>query len=198
MGDFDYAYPGFAEAAVENNPDSVDAGARYVRPRLDVPLRDPQVGNHRYRILRIDRHGSQVTATLCNYLYGVAGQQPDGTFYSLARGQVSEPKGISAEQVELRAPADAGDLAPQEGPAAAPSDDVFGGWRITGYLAPSLVSDARERASQWPSFEADTESCAEAAPDSPERRAFLTSGTHPREEFATAPPSPGWPAGESN
>jgi len=75
--------------------------------------------------------------------------------------------------------------------------DVFGAWKITGFLN-GLRSPDPEFDKVWPTFGADTATCVEQAPDPPERRAFLIQGEHPRSDFPTSPPSPGWPEGESN
>jgi hypothetical protein len=84
-------------------------------------------------------------------------------------------------------------LPPQTGPQPAPSDDVFGQWKIKGLL--SFFSAHRPAfKSEWPTYEADVATCVAKAPDPPERRAFLVDGEHPRSDFPTSPPSPGWPA----
>jgi hypothetical protein len=81
---------------------------------------------------------------------------------------------------------------PQGGPAPAPAVDVFGDWNITGLLIDSgrLHSDFPK---VWPTHEADLATCIEKAPDPPERRAFLKIREHPRTDFPTSAPSPGWP-----
>jgi hypothetical protein len=76
--------------------------------------------------------------------------------------------------------------------APAPAVDVFGDWNITGPLIDSgrLHSDFPK---VWPTHEADLATCIEKAPDPPERRAFLKISEHPRTDFPTSAPSPGWP-----
>jgi hypothetical protein len=192
MGDLDYAYPGFTRAVP---PDPPDAGWG-LRPNVNHSVSRALIGNARYHILSLSRSADVVTATLCNYGYSVAHQvedaKEDDKFESVARGVALQPKGIFAERVTLTAPSDeSAPLPPQAGPSPAPSGDVFGNWRITGYLFSTSQPGFK---SQWPSFDADLAKCVDKAPDPPERRDFLTDGEHPRSDFPTSPASPGWPA----
>jgi hypothetical protein len=161
---------------------------------VETHLKSPLIGNEQFRILSITGSGG-LTATICNYTYSVSKPDEDGTFYSVARGQSREPRGIFAEQILLAAPpAPASPPLPaQEGPAAAPAVNVFGGWQITGSLSSISVGlPGFEKA--WPTYDADTAKCVATAPDPPARIAFLINGNHPRSDFPTSPPSPGWPA----
>jgi hypothetical protein len=192
MGNLDYAYPGFTRAVP---PDPPDAGWG-LRPNVNHTLDTALVGNARYHILSLSRSADAVTATVCNYDYSVAHQVEDGKennkFESVARRLGWRPKGIFVERVTLAPPSDeSSPLAPQAGPSPAPSDDVFGNWRITGYLFSTSQPGFK---SQWPSFDADLAKCVDKASDPPERRAFLTDGEHPRSDFPTSPATPGWPA----
>jgi hypothetical protein len=193
MGSLDYAYPGFSKAVP---PDPPDAGWG-LRPNINHALDTALVGNSKYHILSLSRSADTVTATVCNYDYAVAHNAEDSKdgdkFESVARGSGRQPKGISVARLTLAAPKDeSSPLPPQAGPSPSPSVDVFGDWRITGYL---FSTSQPEFNTQWPTFDADLAKCVERAPDPPERRAFLTEGEHPRSDFPTSPASPGWPAG---
>jgi hypothetical protein len=192
MGNLDHAYPGFTRAVP---PDPPNAGWG-LRPNVNHKLDTALIGNAQYHILSLTRSADVVTATVCSYDYAVARQADDGkdadNFESVARRLEWRPKGIYAERVTLAAPGDeSSSMPPQAGPSPAPSDDVFGNWRITGYL---FSTSQPGFSSQWPTFDAELAKCVEKAPDPPERRAFLTDGNHPRSDFPTSPPSPGWPA----
>lgn len=193
MGKLDYAYPGFTHAVAPNAPkDSPDIGARNRIPSLDHPLSNPLIGNDRYRILSLNRDGRNVTATVCNYSYAVAAPHSNNSFTSVATG-IGEGRGIYALRVTLVAPIDESDHLPsQSGPEPAPSVDVFGDWQVTGFLN-FFLSQLPNFKSQWPTYEADVETCIKKAPDPPERRAFLIDGEHSRSDFPTSPPKPGWP-----
>lgn len=47
---------------------------------------------------------------------------------------------------------------------------------------------------EWPAELADATTCVDKAPDPVERRLYLLNGAHPRSDFPTLPPYPGWPA----
>lgn len=51
---------------------------------------------------------------------------------------------------------------------------------------------------QWPAEVADVQACVDKAPDSVQRRLFLLSGAHPRSDFPTQPPYPGWPTASAS
>jgi hypothetical protein len=134
-----------------------------------------------------------VTATVCTYTYAVAKQTDDDSYVSVARSQSAEPRGITASRVLLLAPDDGNQaIPPQEGPEASPSENVFGSWVIEGFQS-SISKQQPGFESAWPTYEPDTAACVSAAPDSPERRAFLVQGDHSRSDFPTSPTSPGWP-----
>ena len=195
MGEVDYAYPGFVQAVAADSGDGVqELFAENLRPDDDIaPVSQAPVGNNRFRIQSVTRSGGTVTAMLCNYRYGMGLEQENGTFVSVANKSVNDP-GIDALLLRLTAPADESKnpLPPQAGPAPAPEVDVFGDWKITGFLS-GLAEIDPDFDKVWPTYEADQATCVEQAPDPPDRRAFLTSGEHPRSDFPTSPPSPGWP-----
>lgn len=192
----DYAYPGFDRAVPERSTtdDGADVMTDNLRPDVTRggALDAVRVGNNRFSIQSLARTGDIVIATLCNYRYGLALELDNGKFASVARDSAHDD-GIDAMQVRLTAPAAADNaLPPQQGPAPAPSNDVFGDWTITGFLASYSMPDA-SGAAVWPSLDADIAKCVAESPDPPERRAFLIEGEHPRSEFPTSPPAPGWP-----
>lgn len=198
MGNLDYAYPGFTRAVPPNAPaDSTDSSARNRRPNLEYPLKSPLIGNDHFYILSLGSAGRTVVATLCRYTYAVAKQQDNGMYSSVARKLAAEPRGIDVSRVILAAPdgEPASTLPPQAGPSPAPAGDVFGDWQITGFLA-YFSANSPDFKSHWPTYEADVATCVDKAPDPPERRAFLIQGEHPRTDFPTSPPSPGWPEGK--
>lgn len=187
-GNLDYAYPGFTRAVP---PDDPDDAAWDIRPNVNHSLDNALVGNERYHFLSLSRSADTVTATVCRYSYSVASQLEDGKYQSVARRLDWQPKGIDVERVTLAAPGDESSLLPpQAGPSPAPSDDVFGNWRITGYLFSTSQPGFK---SQWPTYDADVATCVDKAPDPPERRAALIDGEHPRSDFPTSPATPGWP-----
>jgi hypothetical protein len=181
MGSLDYVYPGFSRAV----PPTDDPN---LQPNTNHPRDDALIGNSRYHVLSLNRTGATVRAIVCNYDYAVAAEQGDNKYESVAEGR-SEPQGIDALRITLSAPAEPSTLPPQAGPSPAPGDDVFGDWRITAFEFPTKPYFR----AQWPTYGADVAKCVEKAPDSPERRAFLINGNHPRSDFPTSPPSPGWP-----
>jgi hypothetical protein len=194
MGDLRYAYPGFDQAVpTAGDGDSQDVLKNNLRPDDDRgPVNNPAVGNNLFFIQDIVQVEGTVTATLCNYRYRVALKNKNGSFSSVA-GTFVNDDGIDAMRLLLTAPPQPGDsLPPQTGSAAAPADDVFGGWQISGFLT-SWVSSHSEFAAAWPTYDADLAKCVAEAPDPPDRRAFLTNGEHPRSDFPTSPPNPGWP-----
>jgi hypothetical protein len=81
----------------------------------------------------LTRSGQTVTATLCNYRYGLAHEQDNGTFVSVLNKAVND-QGIDTLRVRLTAPVNESNnaLPPQAGPAPAPAVGVFGDWKITG------------------------------------------------------------------
>jgi hypothetical protein len=61
------------------------------------------VGNNRFLIKSLTRSGQTVIATLCNYRYGLAHEQGNGTFVSVLNKAVND-QGIDTLRVRLTAP----------------------------------------------------------------------------------------------
>lgn len=197
-GDIGQLYPGFQRAVASNGPDGGPPDTLGLWPDTEYPVRTVRVGTSRQHILRLTANGSEVTAVVCSYDFGTAAKVSDEkfAFNPSARGAASENAGISTMRITLTQPEGGlpAHLPPQTGPAAQPARDVFGDWKITGKLA-DLGRASRGRAI-WQTYDADESQCVAKAPDTSERRAFLTSGEHPRDDFPTAPPKPGWPESE--
>ncbi len=161
-------------------------------------MRDRLVGTDRYHILRIDATGRQVTAGVCYWAYTSALDLGGGNYGWKSTLPATDPgAGIAVQWVAMTAPEDAPTppLPPQTGTAESPVDDVFGAWRITGHnMAADAVPQQNSDPAPWPSEVADARSCVDQAPDPLERRLFLRNGVHPRSDFPTLPPYPGWPA----
>lgn len=207
MGDIGYVYPGFAHAVAPNDPASHDYFLNPPPVTQNLwpdpsggPIRHPSVGTGRDHILRIDRSGQQVTAVVCAWTYGTAFNVGDGRYSNdpaNPNGTHGSDDGIFTEWLSMTAPApDAASLPlpPQQGPEPAPADDVFGGWRVVGYASTSPHDNLQLPPAQWANRQADADACLAKAPDPPERRAYLADGWHPRSDFPTLRPYPGWPA----
>lgn len=63
------------------------------------------------------------------YSYSSAQKTDEG--YEANIGGIGPDAGISAIRIGLNAPENEAELAPQEGPARAPNENVFGRWRVT-------------------------------------------------------------------
>ncbi|QRY52216.1 hypothetical protein [Mycolicibacterium septicum] len=192
-GNLEYAYPGFGRAVHPNEaPESANIGGRDRIPTLDYPAITPLIGTSRYHIQSVQSSGHTFTISVCNYVYAVAKQQADGSLRTLIDFGPIESRGVIGMRVTLTAPQEesAPALPPQSGSDPAPSDDVFGGWRVDGFLAATTSYVA----AQWPTFESDRDACIRDAPDSAQHRTFLVTDAHDRVDFPTDAPSPGWPA----
>lgn len=197
-GSLDHTYPGFLDAVPPNaEPGSGNVGERNRRPNTEHPLDSARFGTSHYFIQSLARAGQTVLATVCNYRYSIAKQQANGLFQSVAATEPGPDRGIDALRVTLVAPQpERAALPRQNGPAPSPGVDVFAGWQITGFLGP-LSNVSPEFAVLWPTYEEDTQKCVARAPDNEARRTTLTQGEHPRDDFPTLPPSPGWPEAPS-
>jgi hypothetical protein len=193
-GQLNQTYPGFTRAVPSNEPgESPNISARDRRPSLENPLTSPVVGNSRFHIQRVESSGHDIAVDVCNYVYGMAEKQTNGKYLPFVDFGPVETRGIITMRILLSAPPNdsATALAPQTGPASAPTNDVFGDWQIVGFL---VATGSQGATGQWPRADADRAACINNAPDPLQRRTFLVTGEHPRSDFPTSPPSPGWPA----
>lgn len=187
-GDDKYLYPGFKQAVDPNKSIDDPTGTRFLWPKTDRKTEGPWVGTQQAHILSIATSGRDVTVVACEYLFGTA--QAHGHGYTPNIAAPPPDSGIDPMRITMTAPTNPGPQLPaQQGPARAPSIDVFGGWRITshqgGYFAEYGLS------SEWPDVATDTEQCRAKAPQHPD---LLRGGEYPRADFPTQPASPGWPA----
>ncbi|KAA0085719.1 hypothetical protein CIW52_07575 [Mycolicibacterium sp. P9-64] len=197
MGSLDYAYPGFDQAVAKKPQEGHDLLTSNLRPDVNRgPVNDPPVGTNRFMIQSVARTDDALIADLCFYRYRLAHENENGSFSSVAEAFATDD-GIDVFRLLLTAPPNAGmSLPPQTGPAPAPApapiDNVFGDWKITGLLDSFAKSDPKF-GGLWPTYDSDLAKCVADAPDPAERRVVLASGQHPRSDFPTSPPSPGWP-----
>lgn len=190
-GSNDYLYPGFAHAVAPNQPVGNPRSTLALWPEIGRPLDRPQVGTLRYHILAVDESDTNVTVVVCAWLGGSARQQPDGSYKSVSR--YVDGRAVVVDRFNLRSPSRpaADNIRPQIGPSLYATNDVFGQWRVVGALS---ATDSVGAGPEWPEFDQDLAACAAKAPESEERRKFLTTGEHPRSDFPTLPAYPGWPA----
>lgn len=194
MGGDRYLYPGFKQAVDPNQGRDHPTGMRFRWPATDHPPRDPWVGTEQAHILSVNKSNHDVTVVVCEYLFGTA----EATSYGKYRNHISAPApmaGIYPMRLVMTAPDHAGpQQPPQQGPARAPSVDVFNGWKITshqgGYFAEFYATQT-----EWPNSARDNDACNAKAPP---HRDLLREGEYPREYFPTRPASPGWPAAKTN
>jgi hypothetical protein len=192
-GKLDNAYPGFTDAVAPNVPldEGQDASARDRRPSEDVAAASKVTGNLAFRIETVEQSGDTTTVTACRYRYGLAEEQSEGEYSMLPTGGPAEARGITGVRLTLTN-GDSGEesaLPSQEGSAPSPDVNVFGGWKIQGYLTSAASSN-----DDWPTHDQVEAACIANAPDPLDRRDFLIRGPHPASEFAPSPPEPGWPA----
>ncbi|WP_133120782.1 hypothetical protein [Mycolicibacterium goodii] len=196
-GALDNAYPGFTDAVPpnESRENSEDSSTWDRRPSGDVSVGSKLTGNLQYRLKSAEpQSGNGMTAVVCRYTYGLGEQQTDGTIAQFAKSGFAENRGITGVRLTLVAPGDpaVSELPSQTGPALAPSDNVFDGWRITGYRTTAGASYE-----EWPDKDEVERSCSSSAPDSLEVRQVLIRGPHSETDFAPSAPSPGWPEAPS-
>lgn len=205
------AYPGFERATPENQSSS----ARdylwqlvHVRPLgegsfMKPDQARPQFGYELWHILELTPSGTGYRAIVCNgdYARFVKSTDRPGTFISIGTDdRTGEPfpkgdSGVGVRRVEItqgdprvgeNAPATPEN--PQEGPAPAPAQDVFGDWFITGSSG-SFWGSADNRTDVSSDYQ---QRCEAAMPDPPEVRRDMMTG------FKDQPPppgraTPGWP-----
>lgn len=176
------AYPGFTQAVA----DTEQPGNPW--PYTEHIRRYPLVGTERIHLLRVDANGRDVAAYVCFYSgFTSTNDLGNGKFGYPPSNLASD--GVDVMRLSMTAPEAPSTLPPQRGPALAPADDVFEGWRIEDRRVP-----ASSDLSTWPTVGQDLALCRDRAPEPLERREFLRQGEHPRSDFPTLPAYPGWPA----
>lgn len=180
-----YLYPGFDDAV---EPNQSGRGTDKLRPELGVSEPDIYIGTVRHHVLSITRSNREVTLTACAFMFGSAIEEPDGSYSAIVGDAFVPSPGIYPMRIGLRAPEDTqSKLPPQEGPARAPFDDVFAGWKITsqqgGYLSRS----------RWPDYDRDRATCIAIAEGLPGSQRVYPHVPSPSSEFPTLPANPGWP-----
>jgi hypothetical protein len=191
-GRIDDAYPGFMHAVDTNAP---TAKAAWPWPNTLQPTPHPVVGTYRFHILRFDTIGHQVNAVVCDWDYGAAFDLGGGKY---GTGLTQPADGVGVEWIAMTVPGEGAPespLPPQTGPAPAPANNVFQGWRIGGHLVVAAADPSVRDPSEWPSQLTDAQQCQANAPDPADRRQFLTAGVHSRSDYPTLSANPGWPAG---
>ncbi|MBP1823019.1 hypothetical protein [Mycobacterium sp. OAE908] len=190
-GSEDFLYPGYAH--VLPPPGTPPPAPHYPHnPRANI---HPLVGTDRYHILRIEPSGANLVAVYCGWFYGVADDLGDGRYGTDdPNRRPTDTVGVFRLALTPPPPGSA-PLPPQKGPAPAPVDDVFGGWKITESMAAAAYLHGPPP--QWPTMVDDTNQCQAKAPDTREHRLFLSAGVHPRSDYPTLPAFPGWPAGSA-
>lgn len=190
-GSNDYLYPGF-DRAVPADEGAAEPGSINLWPEIGFPTSAPWVGVTRDHILRIIDLGSKIHAITCHWTWGAGKLQASGR-YANGPQEPDRDAGVSVMRFSLVPPPSdtKPTLPPQKGPSKFPVDDVFGGWKIVGKLNDSTPPATLDR--EWPEYRQDLEACITKAPEPVERRIFLTTGEHPRSDFPTMPPYPGWP-----
>ncbi|AQA03658.1 hypothetical protein BVC93_15920 [Mycobacterium sp. MS1601] len=191
-GSDDYLYPGFARAVGPDPGPEFEPppGTSALWPELGFPLTGPRAGSFQEHILRVVDGDRDVTVTVCDWGWGTAESKADGGPFRSWPNNPAAP-GISITRFKLVAPVSPGSPLPvQQGPSKFPVDDVFGDWRVVGVNSAIGPIGAGP---EWPEFNQDLATCNALAPESAERRQFLTTGEHPRSDFPTLPTYPGWP-----
>ncbi|MDT5358678.1 MAG: hypothetical protein QOC69_440 [Mycobacterium sp.] len=179
-----YLYPGFVKAVEANQPGKRD-GTEDLRPESSTS--ETWVGTARHQILSVTRSDRDVTVLVCAYLYGSAAKQ-QFDYAANVGSDFNLNSGIYPLRIGLRAPEDANtELPAQEGPSRAPSDNVFGGWKVTSHQGGYMTT------SRWDDYDRDQATCIEKAGGTPESRHFLPGGGYSRSDFPTLPATPGWP-----
>jgi hypothetical protein len=180
-GDEKYLYPGFT-GAVEDKWRPAGSG-----------VTGSWIGTQTNHLLSLEHSGGNVNAIGCMYTYDAASPHGDDKYESQAVPPGAPEAGITAFKVTLSAPSETpGPGEPQQGPARTPFDDVFGGYKVTGYFGGYFSAKGADAI--WPENQQATADCIAKAPDPLERRKFLSQHYLPRSEFQTLPAAPGWPA----
>jgi hypothetical protein len=188
MADDDkYVYPGFADA-VERDQPSGPPGARNLHPELGSTSPNTYIGTMTHHVLGVAHAGVDVTVSACVYTFGAAIGQAPGEYDALVGDAFVAAPGIYPMRVGLRAPSDqSAKLPPQQGPSRTPSDDVFGGWKITS-LEGGFLSTVR-----WADYDRDRSTCIAKATGLPGSERVQPHQPSSAIDFPALPPTPGWP-----
>ncbi|OSC31901.1 hypothetical protein B8W67_15580 [Mycolicibacillus koreensis] len=194
MRDDRYLYPGFDHAVDHNTGNGGISATEALWPDTEQVKYGPIVGTYHNRILTVDKSGSDLTMVVCTYLYATA--MPGHSSFVTNWRAISDSDahaGIYPLKITMTVPERSQlSLPPQEGWARTPSEDVFGDWRVTGFLWDYMGAGWFPR--EWPDYDQTLDTCAERAPDPLERRREIDNLTDPkRSDFPTLPAYPGWP-----
>ncbi|RFZ46823.1 hypothetical protein MSS2_05365 [Mycobacterium marinum] len=167
---------------------------QFLWPKTDDPREPRWVGTQRDHILSVTTSGRDVTVIVCEYTFGTASESRFGRGYAPHAAGSDPYAGVDEMRITMTAPAKpALPLPAQQGPARAPSVDVFAGWRITshqgGWFAQAGVG------SDWPRAVEDEDACIVKAPPHPD---LVPGEEYDRSLFPTLPASPGWPSTSAN
>lgn len=188
VGDAKYEYPGFADAVEPDQP-SGPPGTRNLHPELNGAKPNTYIGTVTHHVLDVARSGDDVTLTVCTYTFGAAIEQAPGEYDALVGDGFAAAPGIYPTRVGLRAPSTAeAKLSPQQGPSRAPSNDVFGDWKITS-LQGGFISTVR-----WADYDRDRSTCIAKAAGMPGSERVKPHQPAMAADFPVLPPTPGWPA----
>lgn len=193
MRDDKYLYPGFRQSVDPNRSIDDPIGTQFLWPRTDGRPDPPWLGTQQDHILSVTTSGRDVTVIVCEYMFGAAEQSDQGW----VRPHVAGPSpytGIAAMRITMTAPAKPGPPLPaQQGPARAPSVDVFVGWRITSHQGGYFARSGGW--SEWPDVVENEDTCVAKAPP---HRDLVPGQEYVRSFFPTLPASPGWPSPSAN
>lgn len=187
-GDDKYLYPGFEHAVNPNKTVNDPMGTQQLWPDTGRPP-NLWIGTEQQHILSITFSGRDVIVVTCEYVFGTAEPGRHGDYAD--HYVMPEPDGgIDPMRITMTAPTDPGPpKPPQQGPARAPSADVFNGWKITNHQGGWFVTSGV--GSDWPTWHDDHDKCLAKAPPHP--NLVRGGGAYPRSQFPTLPAVPGWP-----
>lgn len=190
-----YLYPGFAQSVDPNKSIHDPISTQFLWPKTDDPREPRWVGTQRDHILSVTTSGRDVTVIVCEYTFGVASESYLRGGWWRAHVAGPEPySGIDKMRITMTAPVKpVAPLPAQQGPARAPSIDVFAGWRITSRQGGWFV--AAGVGSDWPGAAEDRDTCLAKAPPHPD---LVPGEEYDRSLFPTLPASPGWPSTSAN
>ncbi|ETW23714.1 hypothetical protein [Mycobacterium gastri] len=188
-----YLYPGFRQSVDSNKSIYDPIGTQYLWPQTGGSPDRPWVGTQQDHLLSVTTSGRDVTVIVCEYTFGSANEGRLGRDYVYPHVARPGPDtGIAAMRITMTAPArPAPPLPAQQGPARAPSVDVFTGWRITSREGGWYAQPGMGREWEWPGYVQDEDACVAKAPP---HRDFVMGQEYDRSLFPTLPASPGWPS----